>query len=565
MAPSQDNSDHSSAADTDLWVFRDGRKPQQTRQLVEELQHVLRKLSGSPSDLELDALIRAGELESALADCDSPYATPLGALTETLAARVCGNQRGRSRELHLDLGPGALPYTVTVSPPEGFSYYALQPLDFAAVALHCVRPGDAVAVIGIRSIGTTLSAIVKAALEARGCMVGRITVRPTGHPYDRRIAFDAQQREWVEKHSGSAKFLVIDEGPGRSGSTFLSVAEALVSAGIDQERITLVGSREADPEALCASAAAVRWNKFKFLAAANQHSRFHDCSYIGSGEWRRVFMPQRSAWPACWPQMERLKFLSEDRKLLYKFEGLGRVGDAVRNRAGKVAEAGFGCPVQDAGDGFSAYTVIPRSALTAQDLSSDLLERIAQYCAFRASEFSASGLRPDALAEMLRFNLQRELHIDFEPDGDLLACPAPVFADARMQPWEWIGGGSEVLKTDVSTHGDDHFFPGPTDITWDLAGAAVEWNMDRNAVEFLLTRFHNLTGLDVKPRFGLFRLTYNVVQMAYSKMAISTVAGTEEEPRLQEAYRRYRMLIREQITDSSGEEKNFRYRALQAS
>jgi hypothetical protein len=563
MAASPDNSDHSSAAETDLWVFRDGRKPHSTRQLVEELRCVLRKLSQRPArDLELDALIRAGELESALTDGESPCASQFAALTEALARRACGN---RSTPLHLQfaLYRYDLPGTVVVSPPEGFSYYALQPLDFASVALRAVRHGEPVAVIGIRSIGTTLSAIAKATLEGTNGEVSRITVRPTGHPYDRQTRFDERQLAWIRKHSGATTFLVIDEGPGRSGSTFLSVGEALLEAGVDQKRIILIGSREPDATALCASAAAARWSKFKFMAVTDKHPRFQHSSYIGGGDWRRVLMPSDSEWPACWPQMERLKFLSKDRKVLYKFDGLGRVGDAVRYRAKRVAEVGFGCSSEDAGDGFSAYAVISGPPLNTQALNRDLLEHIAQYCAFRVDEFSAVGVRPDPLAEMVRFNLQRELQADFELDSELLACDVPVFVDGRMQPWEWIGSQSgEILKTDVSTHGDDHFFPGPTDITWDLAGASVEWNMNKDAVQFLLATFRSLTGIDLSSRFNHFLLAYTVFRMAYCKMAISTVTGTDEEYRLQRDYQRYRELVAKQLADLSITDRRLQAHAL---
>jgi hypothetical protein len=54
---------------------------------------------------------------------------------------------------------------------EGYAYYALFPETYAATAKRFwagARP-PRVAVIGIRSIGTSLSAIVVEALRARGC------------------------------------------------------------------------------------------------------------------------------------------------------------------------------------------------------------------------------------------------------------------------------------------------------------------------------------------------------------------------------------------------------------
>ena len=33
------------------------------------------------------------------------------------------------------------------------------------------------------------------------------------------------------------------------------------------------------------------------------------------------------------------------------------------------------------------------------------------------------------------------------------------------------------MKVDAAAHGDDHGFPGPVDVAWDLAGAVVEWEL----------------------------------------------------------------------------------------
>ena len=72
----------------------------------------------------------------------------------------------------------------------------------------------------------------------------------------------------MEEISRSAHFLVVDEGPGRSGSTFLSVAEALAGAGVRRDDISVLGSREFDPASLCAENAVARWRGVSFLSTA---------------------------------------------------------------------------------------------------------------------------------------------------------------------------------------------------------------------------------------------------------------------------------------------------------
>src|SRR5207237_5292952 len=106
---------------------------------------------------------------------------------------------------------------------------------------------------------------------------------------------------------------------------------------------------------------------------------------------------------------------------------------------------------------------------------------------------------------------------------------------------EWLlQADGRILKTDAISHGDDHFFPGPTDIAWDLAGAIAEWQMDSQAADFLLARFAQLSGDDPRPRFPAFLLAYTVFRMGYCKMALSAEAGSPEEIRLRQAYQHYR-------------------------
>src|SRR5882724_4330375 len=126
----------------------------------------------------LDALIEWGEVESAVADAGYADETLCGVMLDT--ARVYWSGTGRLPRFDAS----ALPETVEVSIPEGYAFYALHPRSYAEAAVRFwedARP-RAVVVIGIRSIGTSLSAVVCAALEERGCAVRRYTVRPGGHP-----------------------------------------------------------------------------------------------------------------------------------------------------------------------------------------------------------------------------------------------------------------------------------------------------------------------------------------------------------------------------------------------
>jgi hypothetical protein len=245
--------------------------------------------------------------------------------------------------------------------------------------------------------------------------------------------------------------------------------------------------------------------------------------------------------------MERFKFLSHDKVSIFKFEGFGQFGDEVFSRALRLAQAGFAPAAEPAGDGMIRYSVVRSQPLTPHAVSRDLLDFIARYSAFRKREFSLPR-EATRLDEMLRFNLAQAFGTEVSLDSELLAATNPVLVDGRMQPHEWIRNGhGHLIKVDGCTHGDDHFFPGPTDIAWDLAGAIVEWNLDAGASDFLLSRFHQLSGDNPRPRIAVFTLAYAVFRLAYCKMASTTAVSTTDNALLQRAISRYRALARRQL------------------
>ena len=112
-----------------------------------------------------------------------------------------------------------------------------------------------------------------------------------------------------------------------------------------------------------------------------------------------------------------------------------------------------------------------------------------------------------------------------------------------MLPHKWLRTKSgDVLKVDNASHGDDHFFPGPTDIAWDLAGAIVEWDMEEAAVEKFLSCYHAESGDDPRHRLPAYELAYSILRMGYCKMAAEAMRGSAEESRLAAHYLHYRQI-----------------------
>jgi hypothetical protein len=566
-----------------MQVFRDGRRAVAGPALGAALASDLRALAATTDaaayrERALSALLRAGELECALADLGdlhrldaalvaqctdalaaalvaapaapntTPDATPDATPNTTPDATPNATPDATPAAHMLDaLARAALPARVMVTRPEGFAYYAVHPLDFAAATDALALGARPVFVVGLRSIGTTLSAVVAAAAR-RHAPAERITVRPTGHPYDRRLALTNQERTWVARGVGrEAAFVVVDEGPGLSGSSLLAVAEALADAGVPCARITILCSHVPDTGALLARDAARRYARFRVQARIAARPFPDGASFVGGGAWRGEVYGDAAAWPASWISMERLKYRREGR--LLKFEGLGPYGEEVAARARALAEAGLGPALHGAGDGFVSYEWVGGRPLGADDLTPDVLVHMAGYCAFRARAFPA--VAGDELAAMARANHAAEF--GGELAGDLtralgrelrLPCPYPVIADGRMLPHEWVrADGGRLVKIDGVAHGDDHFLPGPTDIAWDLAGIIVEWNLASEARARLLGAYLARSGDDARERIDDYVLAYTLFRLGYVKMAAGALRGSDEEPRLLRAHQRYRSAL----------------------
>ena len=544
------------ASTANMLVFRDARERVSAKRLVLQLEQALATLEACcTEDAVLSALLRAGELECALCDTGSADAAALAALSDELAAGACRADPGSGfsiRTCRQLLASVHFEGELTVSRHEGFAYYALHPLDFADLVSSANLRAPAAYVIGIRSIGTTLSAVVTAKLNSTGIPVSRTTVRPGGHPYDRQSAFTSSQREAImQVDSRGAIFLVCDEGPGRSGSSLLSVAEALENEGVSRDRILLLCSHQPDVATLCAPRAAERWQRYRSVASGMTKRLPQEADdYIGGGDWRRFFIPAEEPWPAAWPQMERLKFVSRDRHSLFKFEGHGHYGEPVRDRELLLTASGFGARYLGQEAGFGLHEFIGGKQVGVENPSLALLRHLANYCAWRAATLPATVSQDNIgqLEHMAAFNPEQEF--GFAPTVHLVV-QRPVVCDGRMQPCKWREVNGGWIKLDASTHGDDHFFPGPTDIAWDLAGVCVEWQLGADERDFFLAEYRRISGDNPAPRLQEFVVAYAAFRLGWSRMAAASVTGTADENRLLRGAALYRAALNQRLPANS--------------
>jgi hypothetical protein len=175
-----------------------------------------------------------------------------------------------------------------------------------------------------------------------------------------------------------------------------------------------------------------------------------------------------------------------------------------------------------------------------KELSSDVVARIADYCTFRLRAFAVELVDVSPLQQMAEHNL-RELGLDLAVH---LRLERPVVADGHMQPHEWLlSTEGEMLKSDSGAHGDDHFFPGPTDIAWDLAGAIVEWQMNDGQMSEFLNRYCHASGDDASGRIDAYVKAYAVFRTAYCLMASDAMSGSDEQVSMQHAADFYRTIL----------------------
>jgi hypothetical protein len=580
-------------------VYGDGERLERTAEKLARLRSGLGAPAAGPG-LALHAwlaglLVEAGELAQGLLDeqlarFGEERWTPLsnlcarltrllaGALHAALADEALPNV-GSAAAILDGLDWLALPPEITVHVPEGFAHYALYPETYLRAAAALREETGSLWVIGIRSIGTNLAALVAA---GAGGAAGLLSVRPVGHPFARRLAVGEDLTQLLLSPRG-ARYAVVDEGPGLSGSSFGCVADWLEERGVPPESIVFFPSHRGDLGPRASGRHRQRWRRARRittdfadlfltpgaplpLASAVEdltgpaESPLED---VSGGRWRARLPIGVSCWPAVHLQQERRKFLlaAGGRRWLLKFEGLGRYGEEALARAETLAEAGLAPPVAGLRHGFLVGPWLDDARplpIAPQPDRAALLDQVARHLAFLAKRFpvAAAGAAPERLLEMAAFNAQQALGKESaaglsawkESLPGLTRRARPAAIDARLHAWEWLVlPDGRILKADALDHHRGNDLVGAQDPAWDIAGAAVELGLTGEERESLREQLVREGATRATPRdLAFYEAAYLAFQLGRNTLAATALAGADasEAARLRVAAERYGRRLR---------------------
>ena len=457
---------------------------------------------------------------------------------------------------HLGLLSAAGP--IRTRQAEGYAFYAVYPEAYLAAARQSLlRPQTTV--IGIRSIGAGLAALVASALGTTAVY----TVRPVGPPFDRRLALSEPLAGRLRAASGP--FAIVDEGPGLSGSSFNCVADWLVAQGVAEDRVHFFPSHGGALGQAARADHRQRWAQAHkhvvsfddlILNAARSEHRLESwiASAIGplqaglrdlsGGRWRALRDASLSPVAAD-PGMERRKYLAltHHGSWIGKFVGIGTSGEACLTLGRRMAGAGFGPNPAGLCHGFLVNPWVEDVRSTGETVP---LGRLVDYLAFRASlRPDRPGATLDQLFAMAAYNIgqlwgepaERAVREALGDPGRVQSIPCST--DNRMHAWEWVRSAQGWMKLDALDHHAAHDLVGCQDIAWDIAGASVELGLDPNARDALAEAVAARLGRGLRrDSIAAHELCYLGFQLGLWSMALDRAPDADRDS-IRQLLRRY--------------------------
>ena len=382
---------------------------------------------------------------------------------------------------------------------------------------------------------------------------------------------------------------IVDEGPGLSGSSFTAVADRLVESGTALDRLVLFPSHANPPGAMADGDRRRFWSRvprrvtsFETLVGPDAGRRRGLAAWVGDvtgdaecglvdiagGLWRRHRYENETEWPAVDRQNERRKYLVESSRgsFLMKFTGLGEFGRGKMARAKALAAAGFTLEPLALRHGFlvEPWRIDASPMLWPQQDRGAFLVHLARYLGFRARAFPArqnAGASLPALSAMAKANgmealgaaASRSLDPWNERLPEFAGVARPVAIDGKLHAHEWlVDGRGRWIKTDALDHCCGHDLIGCQDIAWDVAGAAVTFELSPNEAERLRHNVETEARQSCHPGLvAFFRIAYAAFQVGVLSLARGR-EDQDEATRLDRAVHSAVKALRREVGSSSG-------------
>ncbi len=497
--------------------------------LEEAIEKVrLRHTTAVPGSLEQcrTLLIQVGQLEQGVADADlgPQIHSHVERATDIAATAFCGALFGTPMEIAKwnDIGSELTTFVCSPAPlrikvPEGFAFYTLFPEQYCFSVIKWLRQNRvaraaSILVVGLRSIGTTLSAIVTAMLRRMGYPVRRITVRPSGHPFEREVRLATTA---CADHA-----LVVDEGPGMSGSSMAATAEALICGGVQTRKIAFLPAHANQPGPAASKKIKDFWKLIPSFTTELKEILWEKQTWegrlarqsakllgekgvvtkdLGGGRWREEIFTRKQEWPAINRLFERTKLLcigKGDAAILWKFQGLC----FTRNFDVTASEIALQQIKQTGSSEFDGFVGTPwitgRRLQKSDGKRQCILDQLAEHIMSASGSVLSTMETTDAvkrLSQIIEWNLADILAPHFASQItnrlQMTVRENRRCGDGRMEPLAWVElNNGQIIKPNATAHECDHTIVGPQPIEWDIAGTIVEWDLDIAASRYLLRR-----------------------------------------------------------------------------
>lgn len=539
----------------------------------------------------IDLLIDCGELETGITDYLSGENGEISALLIKLCRSlsinsgkiVCKLWNGKTLSDETDHIRNTInkirvmetPGNIKVNVPEGFVYYGLYPetyIDAADRFYEKYEPGNVVC-IGIRSIGTQLSALVSAQLINNNCNVHSFTVRLKGHPFSRYLVLSRELENFV-RDNNHLWFIIVDEGPGLSGSTIGGTVNKLLILGVDPKKIVIFPSWESDGRNFVSKTAREIWPGFEKFVGEFQHlwiksgklETGFNCDILkefSAGLWRKHLIQSEKDYPAVHPHHEKRKYLLKGKGkenntiLLAKFAGLGNYGKEIIKRGIVLGKSRF-CPeIRGYANGFVIMPFIEGVPMKPENVDEEFIKFVAEYFALINNEFTAELTATwENMTAMILQNTTEGLGSEWVENAQRVIKQFPsssyqhnvVAIDGHVMSHEWIKTENGFKKVDSLEHWSDQFFIGCQNIAWDIAGFMIEFELEEKMKRKLVDHYIRLTNdVDIESRLPFYLTAYCAFRIGYITLANLSVPDTKEKERFAVLKRKFREFLKIQL------------------